>query len=456
MKNIVKYITFPVLARREGQFELMRHVKDLDSSQYWPRDRILALQQQMLKSLLVHAYENTRYYRQVFDTAGFNPYAFKYHDEIKKIPTLTKNQIRENLDSLLARNYKKSQIHSAETGGTTGVKMLFYRDNACLSPKEASLYRFDKWAGWDFGEREGIVWPAQQDYVGHWTLKSRIKNAIYKRQVVFPAAIMDDSLISEYVKQLLMKKPVVIRAFTTPIYEVSRYVVDNKIDNIMLKGVITTGEPLYPHQRRLISQAFHCEVYDSYRCRDVGPIAQECSFHNGLHINSECLFIEIVASSPGIDENEDGEIIVTDLLNYGMPFIRYNMNDLGAISDELCACGRGLPLLKKVIGRTGDLLYTPNKKSIMGSSLVLYLVDEAPGLLGQVQIIQDRFDHLIIKMTNNPIPTQEILQYQTATIHRLFGQTMNVTFEFVDDIPLDKSGKYRFTICNLTPDVPRQ
>jgi phenylacetate-CoA ligase len=405
---------------------------------------------------LIHAYDNTQYYKHLFDEAGFNPYAFKHHDEINKIPVLTKNIIRENLDLLLARNYKKSQIHSAETGGTTGVKMVFYRDNACLSPKEAALYRFEKWAGWDFGEREGIVWPAQQDYVGHWTLKSRIKNAIYTRQLVFPAAIMDDRLIDDYVQKLLMKKPVVIRAFPTPIYEVSRYIVDNKIDNIIMNGVITTGEPLYPYQRRLISEAFHCEVYDSYRCRDVGPIAQECRVHKGLHINAECLFVETVASSRSMAVQEGGEIIITDLLNYGMPFIRYNMNDLGVLSDELCACGRGLPLLKKVIGRTGDLLYTPDKKFIPAGSLVLYLVDEAPGLLGQIQIIQDRFDHLIIKMTNNPIPTPEVLQYQTATIHRLFGQAMNVSFEFVDEIPLDKSGKYRFAICKLAPNGPRE
>jgi phenylacetate-CoA ligase len=149
-------------------------------------------------------------------------------------------------------------------------------------------------------------------------------------------------------------------------------------------------------------------------------------------------------------EGSSGEIVVTDLLNYGMPFIRYAMGDMGILTDEQCPCGRGLPLLKKVTGRTGDLLYTPDKKSIMSGSLVLYLVDEAPGLIGQVQIIQDRYDHLLIKLTKDPLPTQAILDYQTATIHRLFGKEMSVSFEFVDDIPLEKSGKYRFAICNIS------
>jgi phenylacetate-CoA ligase len=447
--KIVKYIFYPILARRDGLPNLMSHVKDLDRSQYWSKEQIVDLQYNRLKALLIHAYENTIFYKKRFDEAGFNPYTFKYSDEIKRIPVLTKNQIRENQEALLAGNYSKSQIHCAQTGGTTGVKMVFYRDNACLSPKEAALYRFEKWSGWDFGEREGIVWVAHQDFIGYDNIKSRIKNSIYKRQLLFPAAIMDEKAIGAYVKQLQKYKPVVIRAFPSPIFEVARFILDNKIQDIKLRGIITTGEPLFLHQRKIISQAFHCSIYDSYRCREVGPIAQECNMHNGMHINAECLYIETLKNLNDSNDDENGDIIITDLMNYAMPFIRYKIGDMAILSEEICPCGRGLPLLKKVMGRTGDMFYTPDKKIIAAGSLVHYLLHEGPGLLGQVQIIQNDLNHLLIKMTKDPLPTPEVLGYITNLIHNHFCKDWDVSFEFVDRIPREKSGKYRFSICNI-------
>jgi len=448
--KFVKHISSPMIYRRDGLKGFFVFLKELEQTQYWSRDQIIDYQIQKLKTLLVHAFMNTDYYRKLFNEADFDPVRFKELNDLRKIPTLSKNEIRDNLRSLRANNYRSTGIHEAETGGTTGVKMKFFRDNDCLSPKEAALFRFDKWTGWDFGERMGIVWTAQQDYVGHWTLKAKIKNALSLRQVVFPAAIMDEESISNYVKQLMVKKPTMIKAFASPIYEVAKYIRDNKIENIKLKGVITTGEPLYKHQRKAISGAFHCEVFDSYRTREAGPVAQECELHNGMHINAESLYVESVApQDPGIVEGDLKEIVITDLLNYGMPLIRYKMGDLGVLANEVCPCGRGLPLIKRMEGRVLNTLYTPDKRRITAGSLVLYLVDEAPGLLGQVQIVQDENDHLTIRLTKEPPPTEEIRNYQIRTVRRLFGDDMKVSFEEVDRINRDPSGKYLFTICNV-------
>lgn len=452
-KWFVKYFSFPLLAERDGIPNLQRLERELELSQYWERQRLLEMQQQHLKKLLIHAYENTEFYRRRIDDAGLNPYTFNYPDELNNIPILTKKQIRDHLPELIARNHRANDLHSSETGGTTGVKMKFFRDNKCLAAKEASLYRFEKWAGWDFGEWMGLVWTAQQDYVGHWTAKAKVKNAFYRKQVVFPAAIIDDASCNRYVQQITKKRPSMIRAFSSPLFELAKFMEIYGINDISLKGVVTTGEPLYPHQRDLISRVFHCEVFDSYRSREAGPVAQECEIHDGLHINAESLFIEVDFNRQFTDFGDGvGELIITDLLNYGMPLIRYQMGDLGSISDELCPCGRGLPLLKKVMGRTADTFITPDNKRVTAGSLVLYLVDEAPGLLGQVQIIQDKKNHLLIRMTKDPLPTNEIMQYQVRTIKRLFGEKMRVDFELVDEIHREKSGKYLFTKCLVSTD----
>jgi len=448
---LVKNVSFPLIAKRDGLTGLYAHLKQLEESQFWPRQGIIELQFSRVKRLLIHAYQYTDFYKKRFDDVGFDPFQFAYLSDLKKIPLLTKKQIRGNFQGLISKRHNKSELHFSETGGTTGVKMKFYRDNACLSPKEAALYRFEKWAGWDFGQRMGLVWTAQQDYVGHWTKKAKIKNELFGRRVVFPAAILDEESISHYVNLLIRKRPVMIRAFTSPIYEVSKYITDNNIDEIELNGVITTGEPLYDHQRRLISSAFHCDVFDSYRSREAGPLAQECEEHHGLHINAESLYIEVVPP----DKKEDydpgiGDIVVTDLMNLGMPLIRYKMGDMGIISRRQCPCGRGLPLLEQITGRSADMLFTPDGKQITAGSLVLYLVDEAPGTLGQVQIIQDKRDHLLIRMTPDPLPSDEIKNYQKKTVKRLFGSDMRVSFEIVAEIPRSKSGKYQFTKYQLS------
>jgi phenylacetate-CoA ligase len=447
-KEFVKNISFPILSKRSGHSGLYRYLAELEKSQYLEPQTIRRLQLSRLKKLLCHAYANCDFYKKRFDQAGFNPMSFNDFSELKQIPSLSKNEIRENLNNLVAKNYKSSELHSSETGGTTGVKMKFFRDNACLSPKEAALYRFEKWTGWDFGERIGLVWPAQQDYVGYWTLKSKIKNELSLRQIVCPAAIITEELVSNYVNQLINKKPTMIRGFTTPLYEVAKYIQDNRIENLKPKGIITTGEPLYSHQRKIISEAFNCDVFDSYRSREAGPLAQECEFHSGMHINAESLYIEAVSLDGKLSPAESaGEILVTDLLNYGMPLIRYRMGDMAVLSDVICKCGRGLPLMKNIEGRTSDVFYTPDKKRIAAITLVLYLVDEAPGLLGQVQIIQDKLNHLIIRMTADPPPSDHLKSYQRQKVKELFGPKMEISFDVVASIPREASGKYLFTKC---------
>jgi phenylacetate-CoA ligase len=444
-RKFVENISFPLIAERDGLKGFREYFTDLQESQQWSIDRIKVKQLEQLKRLLIHAYENTSYYKKLMDEAGFHPSGFSDFSDLGKLPILTKDLIRNNLTDLISTAHGKKQLHSSETGGTTGIKFQFYRDNACLAPKEAALFRFERWTGWEFGERMGLVWPASQDYVGHYSLKARIKNEFYKRQVVFPAAVMDEANIAGYVQLLKKKEPTMIRAFSSPIFEISKFVIDHKIENISLKGIITTGEPLYSHQREMIEKAFQCKVFDSYRCREVGTVAQECDQHQGMHINADGLYLEVSRSGNDV-HSLLGEIIITDLWNYGMPLIRYQMGDYGMLSDKSCSCGRNLPMIKQITGRTSDVFYTPEKKIVQGSSLVLYLVDNAPGPLGKVQIIQEKLDHIILRYTPDPPLTSEIKTYQENKVRELFGPGMHLTFEEVKDIPRAESGKYLFAI----------
>jgi phenylacetate-CoA ligase len=445
IRQVVKHVTFPLVARREGLGGIMRHLASLEESQFWPPERIHGLQLRRLGRLLVHAYENTDFYKKRFDEAGFNPYAFRHADELLKIPTLTKEQIRANVRELTARTIPQSRLHHAETGGTSDVKMRFVRDNACLPAKEAALYRFNRWAGWDFGDYLGMVWPAHQDLMGRGTWKSRLRNELYQRNLLFPAAVIDDSACEAYLRRLEKKRPAAILAFCSPIYELARYMQRTGRDGCRVNGLITTGEPLYDHQRKLVSEMFHCDILDSYRTREAGPMAQECPAHQGMHINAECLYVELENSRPLAGSSERaGSVVVTDLLNYGMPFIRYHMADMAVMSKKTCPCGRGLPLIDRVVGRALDVFVTPDGGLVSTIALVMYMVNAAPGFFGRMQIIQDARDHLTVKMTRDPMPGPEVMNHQRDVAALIFGPRMRMTYEFVDDIPSEKSGKYLF------------
>ena len=446
-------MSLPLIAKREGMPGILDHLEELNRSQFYPKDQLIERQFSKLRRMLEHAGKHVPYYRDVFRETGFEPKDFKSFEDLKRLPVLSKSVIRGEGERLLAQNIPTSELHQSETGGTTGVKMQFYRNNACLAAKEAGLYRFEQWSGWGIGERMGLVWPAQQDYVGHWTLKARVKNELFRRQVVFPAAVLDEESISNYINLLKKKRPSMIRAFVTPLYETAKYIIENHVSGLSLKGVITTGEPLFGHQRQVISEAFQCPVFDSYRCRELGPVAQECELHDGMHLNAEALYVEIIPpEEPDKYERGIGELVVTDLLNFGMPFIRYKLGDMAAFSGRQCPCGRGLPLIEKLAGRTADQFITPGGKRISPGALVLYLVDQAPGVMGQVQIIQDALEHLTLRYTPAPPLSTEIMQYQESKIRSLFGEEMKVSFEQVPEIPKESSGKYLFTKCLVDKD----
>ena len=450
-KAFVCKVGFPAFFRRDDFGEIFRQISILEESQHNNIDLLLERQLYSARKIMIHAYETTAYYKKVFVESGFDPYKFNDFSLLKTIPLLNKNIIRERSEDLIASNLKNSELHFSETGGTTGVKMKFWRDNACLIKKEAARYRFEKWTGWDFGDWIGIVWPAQADYVGHWTYKSRIKNAMTKREVVFPAAVIDDHLIQEYIDTLVKREPTAIRAFSSPLLEIAQFMLKYDRPVRGIKGIITTGEPLFEHQRKTIEEAFGVKVLNSYRTREAGSIAQECEKQDGMHINSDGLYIELV------DDEEDpstgqsvGKIVITDLWNYGMPLIRYDIGDYGSFLQGQCTCGRVLPRLGHIAGRVADTLVTPTNRRVSAMSLVLYLVDEAPGLVGQVQVVQDAIDHLIIRTTKDPPVTEEIKKYQLNSIHTLFGEEMRVTFEEVDRIDREPTGKYRFVISRLS------
>lgn len=262
------------------------------------------------------------------------------------------------------------------------------------------------------------------------------------------AGNIEEATLAEHAKALSRYRPNLIRAFPNPLSVLVKYLRHNPRYRIRPRGVLTTGEPLLAEQRLLVEEVFGCPVFDCYASRECGQHACECEAHDGLHVNAECLHLEFEMNGKPVGVGELGHILITDLDNYGMPFIRYHIEDMGTPLDGSCSCGRTLPRMVMGAGRVSDFLLSPFDGSLVsGSSMCHYLLAIGPDV-GQLQIIQDARDHLTIRLRANKNQESTIVErrYLEDTIARIFHGTMRTTLVPVESIPHEKSGKYRFCI----------
>jgi len=215
----------------------------------------------------------------------------------------------------------------------------------------------------------------------------------------------------------------------------------------MPEGIISSGEMLYPGQRAAIENVFGTHVFDRYGCHEFHIIAAECPEHTGMHIDITRLVVEFLNDTgEPCQPGEPGHIVITDLTNYAMPFIRYRIEDIGVPLDDPCPCGRGLPLMKELYGRVMDILRTPEGEFVRPS--VNMLLSDIPGLR-QVQLIQERLDLLVVRVVRRAAYDEASEAEFRRRLERYFGPKMKFQFEYVDEIPPLPSGKFRFSISKL-------
>jgi phenylacetate-CoA ligase len=452
--KLTRRILFKPFLSRHGISGLSEYYNYYKEKEQWTSASLAEYQLNKLKELLIYAANHVKYYKKLFSDISFDPEKFESTEQLNDIPILTKDLIRGNIDDLISDDLPSNEIQSTYTGGTTGVKMKFYRDIKCKSRRIAIQWRSDNWAGWNRFDNLMFIWPAQQDLSPKTDFKRNLIEKYITGNRYCPAGFLGEGQLNSIIKTLIKFKPKIIRCFPSPIVVVSRYIIDNAIEINGVNGVVTTGEPLYPHQREIIEQAFRCKVFNLYASREMGTMAAECTAHKDLHILTDSIYLETVEGNKSLPVGEYGEIVATDLLNYGMPMIRYSMGDYGAISGSECTCGMKFPLLKNVVGRAFDNFIDIDGNIISSPSLVLHLVDDGPQV-GQVQVIQKSRTAMLVRFAKDPLPDKSILDFYEENIKNIVKGIETIKFEFVDNIEIEKSGKYRFAICEVDLDDPR-
>jgi phenylacetate-CoA ligase len=440
-RNIIE----PLVSIRNGS-PLRKYWGELEATQFLPEAVLRERQWEKLKGLLRFAAEQNEFYRKRFESHGITPAAITSPDDLRLIPALTKEDIRGNMDLMISRGFQRDSLMHFKTGGSTGKSLDIFITEECSELRNACARRHDRWTGWEVGEPVAAVWGNPHLPV---TLKEKVKNSLLAPLMFLDTMSISPGSVRDFAREWQRVRPTLLFGHAHSIYLLARYVQDLKITTIAPKGILSTSMMLYPHERQCIEGVFGVKVTDRYGCEEVSLIASECERHEGMHINIEHLYVEFIRDdgTPAA-AGEPGKIVVTDLVNKAMPFIRYQVEDVGVPSIRRCSCGRGLPLMESVTGRVADFLMKRDGAKVAGISLIENTLTKMPGI-NQMQIVQEKIDRFAIRVvpgTGFDFGVEgELVDYFTD----VFGAGVSVTITQVDAIAPEPSGKYRFSICRL-------
>jgi len=451
--TLVRHAIGPLWAAWERS-PYLRHYKRLLKTQFMNPTELKDQRVQNLRYLLVHAQTTVPFYRQRFAEARFNPDEITAFSDLDQLPLLTKGEIQESGPQLLSTEYlQRTDLARKRTSGSTGVSLTIWVDQAAHQYKRALTLRSDEWSGWRFGEPVALLW-GNPDYLAHgW--RGRVRNALLDRGTYLDTLKMSRDAMAKFADKLGRAQPSLLFGHAHSVYLFAEFLRGYHSGTIRPKGIITSAMILHDWQRAVIEEEFGCKVTNRYGSEEVSMIACECEQHQGLHVLTENVHVEILRDGQPALPGEPGSLIVTDLVNRAMPLIRYKIGDVASWSTSVCPCGRdGMPCLTRIEGREADFVTTPRGELISGISLTENFAMLVPGI-AQIQIIQESVNFFRYRMVKSPAFDDKSLVRINELTHNRFGPEVLYECEFVTSIPQEPSGKYRFCISKVPNEFTR-
>jgi phenylacetate-CoA ligase len=449
--KLVRNLFLPLSLWRAGELPQMRYLREFEQTQFLSTEAIRELQWRRLQSLLCHAYAQCPFYRARFDRAGLTPQGFRGPEDLRALPILEKRDIQEQGEDMVARSWPCGDLIANQTGGSTGAPVPFYLSKDRKCSRAAATLRHNRWAGWRIGDRAAVIWGAPRDRpADSW--RARLRGVLLREPLWLDTANITEASLAQFHTDLLRYRPRIIQAYARSAVLFARYLQSRGLTPHRPYSIVTSAEVLEPDERRLLEDVFGCPVFNRYGCREVSVIASECSAHRGLHIMAEGLYIEIETPHGPAAPGEMGSILVTDLLNYAMPLVRYRIGDVGAWASGTCPCGRALPRLERVAGRVTDFLVGCDGRLVSGVYLATYVVAQRPSL-GQVQILQRKAGAVMYRIKpGRDFQHESDLEYLRSTTRRYLGVEARVDSELVEELPAESSGKFLFSRSTVAPE----
>lgn len=434
-KSVYRFIQW---GRREPVFSVL---DQLERSQWYPAEHLRDLQWTRLTRLLVHAYDTVPFYRERFQTLGLTPQDVRSPADFARIPVLTKEELRAQRLRLLSSAGPR-RVSAMATSGSSGDPLTVVRDRNSTAYHRAAKYRGHRWFGIEIGAREARLWGMPVDFPTR--LREQIKDLALNR-IRASAYELDEGSLYRFYRRIVRFRPVYLFGYASLVYEFARFILDEGLDwrGLKLKAAIITSETLHDFQREAIEAAFGCPTVNEFGCTETGIIAFQCP-QGGMHIPVEAVYVEIepdnLTGSPGL-----GRVILTDLHNYTMPIIRYDIGDLAAFSNESCLCGRALPLLRDIAGRTSDVIVTPDGRRIHTIIFyyILYGLESRGGGIKKFQVVRDAPNSYTMKLVKDANFRERDFTLVKRKIAAYLGSQVEMRYQFVNSIGHTAAGKHR-------------
>lgn len=443
--RFVSGVLFPLQERLKKHDTVAVH-RAMEASQWWSQARIAEFQRQRLRSFLQDVAIHVPYYRELFQRGGFDPATVQGIVDLQRLPFLDKAEIRAHGEALRADN--AVGLARFNTGGSSGEPLIFHIGKERVSHDVAAKWRATRWWNVDIGDREIVVWGSPIE-LGSQDRARLVRDALMRTELL-PAFEMSDAKVDDFVARIRQRRPKMLFGYPSAIGHIAQRAADCgvRLNDLGVKVVFCTAERLYDHQRSLIEDSFGCQVANGYGSRDAGFIAHECP-HRNMHITAEDIVVEIINEEGRVlPPGQPGEIVVTHLATRDYPFIRYRTGDIAALSAEVCPCGRGLPLLTDIQGRSTDFVVAADGTVLHGLALI-YVVRDLSGVRA-FKIVQESLacTRVLLELESGQSQTQ-INRTVVEGFRARLGKEVDVVVEFVDHIPAEKSGKFRYVISHV-------
>lgn len=436
---------------------ISRHIRtyynELKRSQWLSPAEIKELQERKLRRLILHAYHHVAYWREAMDNLGLTPADIRKIEDLHKLPLLDKATIREHLYfDLLSDNHDKRKILRISTSGSTGEPFVCYADKFQLEMRWAATLRSQEWTGYQFGDRCARLWH-QTIGMSFTQIVREFIDAFLTRRLFIPAYEMSEKNLHRFMNKLRRHRPVLIDGYAESFNFLAHYLKEHDMDSVRPKGIMSSAQVLPEQSRTIIEEKFGCGVFDKYGSREFSGIAYESEAHEGHLVVAENYIVEILKDGKPAAPGEMGEVVITDLNNFCMPFIRYRVGDLAVAMDNSkpSPCGRGLPRIGRIEGRVQAIIFGTNGNFVPGTFFA-HLFKDFDHLVAQYQVVQEQRGAITLKIVKAPRFNDEGFAEVLKHLHHFLGADMKITIEYVDLIPLGRTGKRQGAISKLGVD----
>lgn len=445
-----RHILIPFYWKYINRSKVLTYFQKLKEYQWNSLKENREIQRKNLYELIQYASQNIPYYQQVIKEHNITFSEDTIFEDIKKFPLLTKEIIRNHFNKL--HQLRDKTYYRNTSGGSTGEPVVFYQDKEYLYWANATKRLFNEWAGRKLGDPMVKLWGSLSDILGS---SQGFKG--YLRQQVSGITILETYRMTEedmyrHVQKINHIKPRLILAYTNSIEELTRFIQEHHLSVYSPSAVMTAAGVLYPEVKAKIEDVFHAPVFNRYGSREVSDMACNCEKDEGLHLIPAVHYLEIVDDEGRqVKPGKPGNIIVTLLTNYTMPLIRYQIGDIGVLSDKDCSCGRGLPLLEKVKGRIRSVFRNKQGDLIDGGIFIrLFYFREN---IKQFQVIQESLEQITINIVlknkkQSKIAEKDFLEI-SESIKKIMKSDITIKYNLVEVINLSPSGKYGYVFSRV-------